>query len=159
MRISKADVARAQKYQDAVREVTLQLRREQERRERFTASVLTQPETARNWWLERHLDDLGAIDWDTFREKVLPLVGAADDAQSKAEYISRTIQHVLERLEDDPAEHARFATTVRTVLEQMGWGDAAPVLTAGETPLADGPTRHGGDEGKRRQAAETGAAA
>ncbi|MEU2721576.1 hypothetical protein [Streptomyces smyrnaeus] len=141
-----------------MREVTLQLRREQERRERFTETVLTKPEAARNWWLERHLDDLSTIDWNTFREKVLPLVGTVEDAQAKADYIARTIQYIVEKLEDNPAEHARFTTTARTVLEQMGWGDAAPGLMAGQTSMAAEPGKHRNDSGQPRQAADSGAA-
>ncbi|MFF9280329.1 hypothetical protein [Streptomyces griseosporeus] len=156
LRLSEPDAARAQTFQDAVRQVTLELRQEQERRERFTATVLTKPDAARTWWLERHLDDLNGLDWDAFREKVLPLVGAADDTHTNAERIARLLLYVWEKLGADPGQHARFTATVRTVFEQMGWADAVPWLPAEESAAAAQPAESGAKEDKRDQAAETG---
>jgi hypothetical protein len=153
LRLSEPDAARAQLFQDAVRQVTLQLRQEQERRERFTA---TTPDAARSWWLERYLDDLNGLEWDVFREKVLPLVGAVDDTHTKAERIAQLLLYVWEKLGADPGQHARFTATVRTVLDQMGWADAVPWLSAEESAAAAEPAENDAKESKRYQAAETG---
>ncbi|MFI6931313.1 hypothetical protein [Streptomyces sp. NPDC050287] len=137
--LTEQDGNRAQRYQDALREVTLQLAQEYERRERFRHAVFDSPDATRIWWLDRHLDDLESLDWDLFKEKILPLVGAADDIQSKAERMAHTLLYVWEKLGDNPGQHARFTTTVRTVLDQMGWNDAPAWLTPGEPPAADSP--------------------
>ncbi|MFJ7905279.1 hypothetical protein ACIQ6V_33160 [Streptomyces sp. NPDC096198] len=135
--LTEQDADRAQRYQDALREVTLQVALEHERRDRFRQAVFNSPDATRIWWLDRHLDDLESLDWDLFKEKILPLVGAADDVQSKAERIAHTLLYVWEKLGSDPGQHARFTTTVRTVLDQMGWNDALAWPAPGEPSAAD----------------------
>ncbi|MEU6908056.1 hypothetical protein ABZ935_22325 [Streptomyces coeruleorubidus] len=156
--LSEQDADRAQRYQDALREVTLQLAQEHERRERFRQAVFETPDTTRIWWLDRHLDDLGSLDWAVFKEKILPLVGAADDIQSKAERISQTLLYVWEKLGDNPGQHARFTATVRTVLDQMGWNDALDWLAPSEPVAADSAVGVGSDRGEPRSVTEVGAA-
>ncbi|MFJ8506336.1 hypothetical protein [Streptomyces avermitilis] len=156
--LSERDAERAQRYQDALREVTLQLAQEDERRERFRQAVFETPDATRIWWLDRHLDDLGSLDWGVFKEKILPLVGAADDIQSKAERISQTLLYAWEKLGDNPGQHARFTATVRTVLDQMGWNDALDWLTPGEPSAADLVVGVGSDGGEARSVTEAGTA-
>ncbi|MBC6456359.1 hypothetical protein [Actinomadura sp. HBU206391] len=154
--LTEQDADRAQKYQDALRGVTLQVEQEHERRERFRQAVFDKPDATRIWWLDRHLDDLESLDWDAFKNKILPLVGAADDIQAKAERMAQTLLYIWEKLGDDPGQHARFMTTVRTVLDQMGWGDAPWLMSSG--PAAADSTDSGGDEGEPSRIAETGTA-
>ncbi|MER7393954.1 hypothetical protein ABT381_00315 [Streptomyces sp. NPDC000151] len=158
--LTEQDAGRAQRYQDALREVALQLAQEDERRERFRQVVFDKPDATRIWWLDRHLDDLDSLDWDVFKEKILPLVGAADDTQSKAERIAQTLMYVWEKLGDKPGQHARFTTTVRTVLDQMGWNDAIDWLAPEEPSTADSPGsgRDDGGEGEPSSVAKAGAA-
>lgn len=156
--LTEQDADRAQRHQDALREVTLQLAQEHERRERFRQAVFDTPDTTRIWWLDRHLDDLDSLDWNVFKEKILPLVGAADDIQSKAERIAQTLLYVWEKLGDNPGQHARFTTTVRTVLDQMGWNDAIALLAPGEPSAAGSPESGRGDGGEPRLVAEAGTA-
>ncbi|MGA5124359.1 hypothetical protein ACPCAG_13755 [Streptomyces pseudogriseolus] len=151
--LTEQDAHRAQRYQDAVREVTLQLAQEHERRERFRQAVFDNPDVTRIWWLDRHLDDLESLDWDVFKDKVLPLVGAADDIQSKAERIAQTLLYVWEKLGNDPGQHARFTTTVRAVAEQMGWADAP--WPASEDSVSAHSLESGGDRGEADSLAET----
>ncbi|MGW6270309.1 hypothetical protein [Streptomyces sp. NPDC055060] len=141
--LTDQDAARAQRFQDALREVTLQLEQEQERRDLFRQKVFDTPDATRMWWLERHLDQLETLDWGAFNEKILPLIGATDDIQSKAERIARTVLYVWEKLGNDPGQQARFTTTVRTVAEQMGWSDA-PWL-ASDDPATTDPLDRGED--------------
>ncbi|MFJ7098126.1 hypothetical protein ACIQWL_49430 [Streptomyces mirabilis] len=156
--LSERDAVRAQRYEDALRDVTLHLELEQERRRQFRAAVLVDPDAARIWWLERHLDDVSSLDWGVFREKVLPLVGAADDMQSRAERMARTFLYVWEKLGNDPGQHARFAATAKTVLEQMGWADAAPWLLSSEPVATVDPSGTSSDDaGKRRLTTEASA--
>lgn len=140
--LTEQDAYRAQRFQDALRDVTLQLEQEQERRDLFRQAVFNTPDTTRMWWLERHLDQLETLDWGDFNEKILPLVGAADDIQSKAERIARTVLYVWEKLGNDPGQHARFTTTVRTVAEQMGWTDA-PWAASDDPATTDAPGSSG----------------
>ncbi|TPQ18966.1 hypothetical protein FGD71_028180 [Streptomyces sporangiiformans] len=156
--LTEQDADRAQRYQDALREVTLQLAQEHERRERFRQAVFDKPDATRIWWLDRHLDDLNSLDWDVFKEKILPLVGAADDIQSKAERIAQTLLYVWEKLGDNPGQHARFTTTVRTVLEQMGWTDALAWLAPDELSASDAPGSGRDDGEEPHPVAEAGAA-
>ncbi|MEU8945308.1 hypothetical protein [Streptomyces sp. NPDC048489] len=156
--LTEQEAARAQKYQDAIREVTLQLAQEHERRERFRQAVFGTPDATRIWWLDRHLDDLDSLNWKVFKEKILPLVGAADDIQSKAERIAQTILYVWEKLGDNPGQHARFITTVRTVLDQMGWDDAISWLAPDNPSDADSPVSVCGDGGEPRPVSEAGSA-
>lgn len=132
--LAEQDTKRAQGFQDALREVSLQLAQEEQQRELFRRSILDKPHTARMWWLERHLDDLDALDWDDFNKKVLPLVGAVDDVQSRTERMAQSLQYVWEKLGNEPGQHARFITTARSIVEQMGWDDAP-------WPPLDEPTR------------------
>lgn len=132
-----------------------ELAQEHERRELFRRAVLDRPDATRIWWLERHLDDLGTLDWNVFNEKILPLVGTADDTQATTERIARAFLYVWEKLGDDPGQHARFVTTARAVLDQMGWGDA-PWPASDESLVADVPET-GSDAGKSARIAETGA--
>ncbi|HEY9372153.1 hypothetical protein [Streptomyces sp.] len=155
--LSEQNADRAQRYQDALREVTLQLAQEHERRERFRQAVFDTPDVTRIWWLDRHLEDLDSLDWDVFKQKILPLVGAADDIQSKAERIAQTLLYVWEKLGDNPGQHARFTTTVRTVLDQMGWNDAPAWPAPGEPPAADSPMSVS-DGGEPRPVTEAGTA-
>ncbi|MBK3532076.1 hypothetical protein JHN61_27205 [Streptomyces sp. MBT67] len=124
------DADRAQRYQDALRSVTLRVAQEQEHRDSFRRTVLDRLDTARVWWLEQHRDDLEALDWGVFNDKILPLAGTVDDLRSTAEHVARLLQYAGAKLGDDPGQHARFVTTVRAVLDQMGWEDA-PWPTAG----------------------------
>ncbi|MEU3988972.1 hypothetical protein AB0F24_11415 [Streptomyces platensis] len=156
--LTEQDADRTQRYQDALREVTLQLAQEHERRERFRQAVFDTPDATRIWWLDRHLDDLDSLDWDVFKEKILPLVGAADDIQSKAERIAQTLLYVWEKLGDNPGQHERFMTTVRTVLDHMGWSDAIAFLTPGESSAAHSSESVRVDGGVSRPVAEAGAA-
>ncbi|WP_053613700.1 hypothetical protein [Streptomyces sp. XY533] len=144
--LTEQDAIRAQRYQDAIREVTLQIAQEHERRERFRHAVFSSPDATRIWWLDRHLDALESLDWDLFKEKILPLVGAADDIQSKAERIAHTLLHIWEKLGNDPGQHARFTATVHTVLDQMGWNDAPAWPVVGE-PSADDSAESVRDDG------------
>ncbi|WP_326584666.1 hypothetical protein OG889_40545 [Streptomyces sp. NBC_00481] len=137
--LTEQDANRAQRYQDAIREVTLQVAQDDERRERFRQAVFNSPDTTRIWWLDHHLDDLGSLDWDLYKEKILPIVGAGDDIQFKAERMAHALLYVWEKLGNDPGQHARFTTTVRTVLDQMGWNDAPSWPAPGEPPAADSP--------------------
>ncbi|MEU6278442.1 hypothetical protein ABZ871_39550 [Streptomyces populi] len=141
--LAEQDAIRAQRFQDALRDVTLQLEQEQERRDLFRQAVFDTPDTTRMWWLERHLDQLDTLDWDAFNEKILPLVGTVGDIQSKAERIARTVLYVWEKLGNDPGQHARFTTTARTVAEQMGWTDA-PWPTSDDPAAADTLDNGGG---------------
>ncbi|MFD3928337.1 hypothetical protein [Streptomyces sp. NPDC058614] len=154
--LTEQEADRAQRYQDAIREVTLQLAQEHERRERFRQAVLGTPDATRIWWLDRHLDDLDSLNWEVFKEKILPLVGAADDIQSKAERIAQTLLYVWEKLGDKPGQHARFTTTVRTVLDQMGWDDAIVWLAPDDPSDADSPVSVRGEGGESRPIAEAG---
>lgn len=137
--LNEQDADRAQRYQDALREVTLQLARENQRRKEFRETVFGTPDATRIWWLDRHMDDLDSLDWGVFNKQILPLVGAVDDIQSKAERMAHTFQYVWEKLGDNPGQHARFITTVRTVLDQMGWSDVAAFLTTAEPSTACSP--------------------
>ncbi len=154
--LTEQDAKRAQRYQDALREVTQQFAQEHERRHRFRQTVFDKPDAARIWWLDRHLDNLESLDWDVFEEKILPLVGAADDTQAKADRMAQTLLYIWEKLGNDPGQHARFTTTVRTVLDQMGWGDAPWLMSGG--PAAADSTDSGGNEGEPSRLAETGTA-
>ncbi|MGW3122006.1 hypothetical protein ACWDBW_33530 [Streptomyces sp. NPDC001107] len=136
--LTKEDAVRAQRFQDALRDVALQLQQEQERRDLFRQAVFNIPDTTRMWWLERHLNQLDALDWKTFNEKILPLVGTGDDMQSKAERIARTVLYVWEKLGNEPGQHARFTTTVRSIAEQMGWTDA-PWPASDDPATTDSP--------------------
>ncbi|MFE2885939.1 hypothetical protein [Streptomyces sp. NPDC059272] len=156
--LTEREADRAQRYQDAIREVTLQLAQEHERRERFRRAVFATPDAARIWWLDRHLDDLDSLNWDIFKQKILPLVGAADDIQSKAERIAQTILYVWEKLGDNPGQHARFTTTVRSVLDQMGWDDVIVWPTPDEPAEAEAPVSVSGDRGAPRPVTEAGTA-
>lgn len=156
--LTEQDTDRAQRYQDALREVTLQLAQEHERRERFRQAVFDSPDATRIWWLDRHLDALESLDWDLFKEKILPLVGAADDIHSKAERIAHTLLYVWEKLGDNPGQHARFTTTVRTVLDQMGWDDAIVWLVPDDPSDADSPFSVRGDGGEPRPVTQAGTA-
>ncbi|MFD7340185.1 hypothetical protein ACFV98_29920 [Streptomyces violascens] len=153
--LTEQDAQRAQRYQDALRQVTLQIARDHERRERFRQTVFGKPDVTRIWWLDRHLDDLDSLDWDIFKEKILPLVGAAADIQSQAERIAQTLLYLWQKLGNDPGQHARFTTTARIILEQMGWGDAPWPLS--EEPAAADTPESGRDEGEPDRVAETGA--
>lgn len=141
--LTEQDAARAQRFQDALRDVTLELEQKKVRRDLFRQAVFNTPDTTRMWWLERHLDQLETLDWGHFNEKILPLVGTADDIQSKAERIAHTLLYVWEKLGNDPGQHARFATTVRAVAEQMGWSDV-PWPASDDTATADAPSGSGG---------------
>ncbi|MFC4332031.1 hypothetical protein ACFPC0_30560 [Streptomyces andamanensis] len=156
--LTEQDADRAQRYQDALREVTLQLAQEHEHRQQFRQTVFDKPDALRFWWLDRHLDDLGSLDWDVFKEKILPLVGAADDKQSEVERISRTLLHAWGKLGDDPGRHARFTATVRAVLDQMGWSDEVVWRASSELPTADAPRGVRDDGGKPRPVTEAGTA-
>ncbi|MGW3130663.1 hypothetical protein [Streptomyces sp. NPDC001123] len=153
--LTEQDAARAQRFQDALRDVTLQLEQEQERRDLFRQAVFDTPDTTRMWWLERHLGQLETLDWGAFNEKILPLVGTADDIQSKADRIARTVLYVWAKLGSDPGHHARFTTTVRTVAEQMGWTDA-PWLASDDSATTCSPDS-GGDRAVPDPLAGTGA--
>ncbi|MFF1702964.1 hypothetical protein [Streptomyces sp. NPDC058252] len=156
--LTEQDANRAQRYQDALREVTLQVAQEHERRERFRQAVFNSPDATRIWWLDRHLDDLESLDWDLFKEKILPLVGAADDVQSKAERMAHTLLYVWEKLGNDPGQHARFTTTVHTVLDQMGWNDALAWPAPGEPSAADASESVRDDGAEPRPVSEAGTA-
>lgn len=153
--LAKQDAARAQRYQDALRDVTLKIAQENERRERFRQSVFDKPDAARIWWLDRHLDDLESLNWDVFKEKILPLVGAADDIQAQAERMAQTFLYIWEKLGDTPGQHARFITTVRTVLDQMGWTDAPLPMSSGATADSINSGCDGGELSRVADAATT----
>ncbi|GAA1253608.1 hypothetical protein GCM10009665_50340 [Kitasatospora nipponensis] len=121
--LSQKDETRSQEHLDALRDARLTAEREQVRQDWIRNVVLAAPDTARVWWLLSHTDSSPEPEWKEFREHILPLVGGADDVQSKAERFAHGVAHLWDKLGDDPGRHARFTATVHDVLDRMGWTD------------------------------------
>ncbi|MFI0192745.1 hypothetical protein ACH4PW_35045 [Streptomyces sp. NPDC017082] len=124
--LPQQDADRAQRHQNALREVELRLAQARLHRQELARTVCTDRDSARLWWLERHLDDLSALDWASFRDTILPLVGTSVTEHTQAERLAHTLLYVWERLDDVPGRQARFMATARTLFEQMGWADGFP---------------------------------
>lgn len=123
------DADRAQRHQNSLREVELRLAQERLRRQELAQAVCTDRDSARLWWLEQHLDDLTALNWTSFKDTILPLVGTSVAERTQAERLAHTLLYVWERLHDVPGRQARFVATARTLFEQMRWADGFLVLT------------------------------
>lgn len=124
------DRARTQAYDDALRAERLRHAIDRERLA-YIQAVLGEPGMARTWWLDRHKGELIQLSWNEFNEKVLPAVGSADDAQSKAMRMAHVIAGVIGRLGEEPGREKQFTATARIVLEQMGWEDLAEEVPPG----------------------------
>ncbi|MFH8931095.1 hypothetical protein ACH4D4_29015 [Streptomyces pristinaespiralis] len=124
--LPQQDADRAQRHQNALRDVELRLAQERLRRQELARTVCTDRDSARLWWLERHLDDLSALDWASFRDTILPLVGTSVTEHTQAERLAQTLLHAWERLDAVPGRQARFTATARMLFEQMGWADGFP---------------------------------
>ncbi|MER6567444.1 hypothetical protein ABT288_14945 [Streptomyces sp. NPDC001093] len=124
--LPQQDADRAQRHQNALREVELRLAQDRLRRQELARTVCTDRDSARLWWLERHLDDLSALDWASFTDTILPLVGTSVTEHTQAERLAHTLLYVWDRLDDVPGRQARFMATVRALFEQMGWADGFP---------------------------------
>ncbi|MFJ9085560.1 hypothetical protein ACIRL3_24370 [Streptomyces sp. NPDC102384] len=128
--LSGEDRNRSQTYEDAVRAERLRHAQEWDRLSYLRATVLAEPALARTWWLEQQRDQLAALTWQQFNDKVLPSVADADDAHARALQVAEVLAEVVEQLGDDPGRHKRFLETTRWVLQEMGWATAADRLPA-----------------------------
>ncbi|RPF44758.1 hypothetical protein EDD96_1296 [Streptomyces sp. Ag109_G2-6] len=124
--LPQQDADRSQRHQDALRDVELRLAQERLRRQELARTVCADQNTARLWWLEQHLDDLSALDWTSFQEAILPVVGTSATESTEAERLAHTLLYVWKRLDAMPGRQARFMATARTLFEQMGWADGFP---------------------------------
>ncbi|MFB8416912.1 hypothetical protein ACFC63_15545 [Streptomyces albidoflavus] len=122
------DRARAQAYEDALRAERLRHAQERDRLLFLRSTVLAEPATARTWWLDSQRDQLAALSWKEFNEKVLPAVADADDAHSHALVIAQVLAEVIEDLGGDEERRQQFLATARWVLREMGWEKAAGKL-------------------------------
>ncbi|MFK0049896.1 hypothetical protein ACIQU4_38470 [Streptomyces sp. NPDC090741] len=134
LRLPRKDADRAQGHQDALREVELRLEQDQLRLQELARAVCTDRETARLWWLERHLDDLSSLDWASFRNTILPLAGASATDSTQTERLAHTLLYIWEQLDSEPGRQARFIATAHTLFEQMGWPDGFPWPSPSEAP-------------------------
>lgn len=124
--LPQQDANRAQRHQNALREVELQLAQDRLRRQELARAVCTDRESARLWWLEKHLDDLPTLNWETFKDTIHPLAATSVTERTQAEQLAHTLLYVWEQLDDVPGRQARFTATARTLFEQMGWADRFP---------------------------------
>ncbi|MFD9571460.1 hypothetical protein ACFWBI_16590 [Streptomyces sp. NPDC059982] len=128
LELSATAQSRAQAYEDALRAERLRHATDRERLTYLQKVVLADPAIARTWWLDRQREELSKLSWREFNEKVLPVVGTADDAHSRAMQAAPVLAEVMEQLAADPGRHKQFIATFRVVLEQMGWDAAAEKL-------------------------------
>lgn len=120
--------ARAQSFEDAVREECLRQEIARRRLIHLRDAVFADPVLARSWWLDRQRSALIQMSWRDFNEKVLPAVEAVDDAHSRAMRVAQVLAEVLEELGGDPGRQKQFIMTARVILEQMGWESIAEKL-------------------------------
>jgi hypothetical protein len=132
LRLEAEAAARAQAYEDALRDQQLQHDLYETRVAYMRDKVLADADTARAWWLERHREGQQSIMWDEFNMHILPFVGRAGDAQTNAMRTAHVLAQVVERLEDDPARHKLFVATARLLMKEMDWPDLADSLTLAE---------------------------
>jgi hypothetical protein len=130
LRIESEAAARAQAYEDSLRDQQLRHELYEARVTYMRDVVLGDADTARAWWLERHREGHQLIAWDEFNTHILPFVGRSDDAQTNAMRIAHVLAGCVERLEDDPARHKLFVATARLLMKEMGWPDLADGLSA-----------------------------
>ncbi|MEU5384242.1 hypothetical protein [Kitasatospora cineracea] len=156
--LSKEDQARSQSHLNSLRAARLRAEQDQVRQDWFRNEVLAAPDTARVWWLLTHTDSAPKPQWEEFREHILPLVSAGDDAQARADRFVRGVARLWDELGDDPGRHARFAEVVNQVLTRMGWPndeswwtppapEPEPETRAG--PEAEPRAAHRGRSGRR----------
>ncbi|RFC70991.1 hypothetical protein [Streptomyces sp. AcE210] len=126
--LAPEDRARAQAYGDALRAERLRHAQERDRLTYLRAMVLAEPTMARTWWLDCQRDQLAALTWKEFNEKVLPAVADHDDAHARALAVAQVLAEVVEQLGDDEGRHKQFVATARWVLREMGWEKAAERL-------------------------------
>ncbi|MEU7016168.1 hypothetical protein [Streptomyces sp. NPDC046385] len=124
--LPQQDSDRAQRHQNALRDVELRLAQDRLRRQELARTVCADRDTARLWWLERHLDDLSALDWASFENAILPLAGTSVTERTQVERFAQTLLYAWERLDAVPGRQARFLTTARMLFEQMDWADVFP---------------------------------
>lgn len=132
LRLEDEAAARAQAYEDALREQQLHHELYESRVTHMRDKVLGDADTARAWWLERHREGNQPIAWDEFNTHILPFVGRAEDAQTNAMRTAYVLAQVVERLEDDPDRHKLFVATARLLMKEMDWPDLAEGLTLAE---------------------------
>lgn len=132
LRLEGEAAARAQAYEDALRDQQLHHELYESRVSYMRDKVLGDADTARAWWLERHREGHQLIAWDEFNTHILPFVGRAEDAQTNAMRTAYVLAQVVERLEDDPARHKLFVTTARFLMKEMDWPDLADALSLAE---------------------------
>ncbi|MFI8424003.1 hypothetical protein [Streptomyces sp. NPDC085479] len=123
--LPQQDADRAQRHQDALRNVELRLAQDRLQRQQL-ARIVTDRDSARVWWLERHLDNLTSLDWGAFQAVFRPLTGTAVTEDTEAERFARTFLYVWEQLDAAPGRKARFVATARTLFDQMDWADEFP---------------------------------
>ncbi|MFF9012387.1 hypothetical protein ACF09C_05365 [Streptomyces sp. NPDC014870] len=124
--LPQQDADRAQRHQNALRDVEFQLAQDRLHREELARTVCADRDTARLWWLERHLDDLSSLDWEAFRSTILPMVGTSVSEYTEAERLAHALLYAWERLDAVPGQQARFVATARTLFDQMDWADGFP---------------------------------
>ncbi|MCX4768320.1 MULTISPECIES: hypothetical protein [Streptomyces] len=142
LQLPQQDADLAQKHQNVLRDVELQLAQDRLRRQELARTVCADRDAARLWWLERHLDGLSALDWAAFQDAILPLVGTSVIERTEAERLAHTLLYIWERLDSEPGRQTRFTATARRLFEQMGWADGFPWPAASDDlePLQSSPT-------------------
>ncbi|CAM5231143.1 hypothetical protein SGLAM104S_00465 [Streptomyces glaucescens] len=139
LRLDGEDAARTQVYEDALRNQQLEHELYEARVAYLRDNVLSEADTARAWWIERHCGGNQPIAWDEFNTHVLPFVGRSEDAQTNAMRTAYVLAQVVERLGNDPARHKLFFSTARLLMEEMDWPDLAEGLTLVEQRVIPEP--------------------
>jgi hypothetical protein len=122
LQLSAEDERRTRIYYDAVRSEQLQIAIDRERLE-HQKKILTDPQLARLWWLDRHQEHGAAMTWKEFDQQILSELFTKGELRSRTEQIARTITRVVTRLESEPQRQDLFLTIAKRLLYDLGWED------------------------------------
>jgi hypothetical protein len=131
------DAGRVAAYNDAQRAMKLNLVLRDLRLTHLRSNVLSDPVTAKLWWLEQHPTvDHGSDFWKEFADHILPLVSCSDNADPTERFV-QVMTMALRRLEEKPEQKEVLVQLATVLFDKIGWTDLATEVSALSSTTAD----------------------
>jgi len=129
--LAAEDAARAAEFERARRTARLTEATTVDRIDFLRKTLLSDPGTARIWWLDRNLSGAAPdTSWATFDHVVQPLILHAEQ-DDVAHRISSLLVAAITRMHDEPGKLATLAQALPLFFGAMNWPDLATQATQG----------------------------
>lgn len=139
------DAALAASFEEARRAARLEEALTMDRMKFLRRTALGDEAAAGLWWLHRNIEGRAPdTSWDTFDERVRPLIASSDSQDDVATRITRAVTTLTGRFRDNPDQLEAFLNIASILLQMADHQDLAkeltPVAGTGEMQNHEGPS-------------------